>query len=92
MIEIARALAVVGYTREAISVRLSNLMAFDATMRGTWGCLPEHYPAVVGLVLRGAIRLDDFIETRKMSTINETFEALHQHALTVRPVLIPDFN
>jgi len=84
-------LAVVGYTREKISVRLSNLMAFDATMRGTWGCLPEHYPAVVDLVLSGAVVLDDFIEARAMSRINETFEALQAHRMTVRPVMIPDF-
>lgn len=84
-------LAVVGYTRDKIDIRLSNLMAFDATVRGTWGCLPEHYPAVVELVLNGAVVLDDFIETRKMSTINEIFAALHRHELTARPVLIPDF-
>jgi 6-hydroxycyclohex-1-ene-1-carbonyl-CoA dehydrogenase len=84
-------LAVVGYTRAKIEVRLSNLMAFDATVRGTWGCLPEHYPAVVELVLSGAIALDDFIETRKMSMINETVEALHRHEMTARPVLVPDF-
>lgn len=85
-------LAVVGYTRAKIEVRLSNLMAFDATMRGTWGCLPEHYPAVVDLVLSGAVQLGDFTETRTMSRINETFEALHQHKMTVRPVLVPDFS
>ena len=85
-------LAIVGYTRDKVAVRLSNLMAFDATMRGTWGCLPEHYPAVVELVLSGAIDLSDFIETRPMSRINETFDELHRHALKRRPVLIPDFG
>jgi len=85
-------LAVVGYTREKIAVRLSNLMAFDATMRGTWGCLPEHYPAVVALVLSGAVRLDAYVTPRKMSDINETFEALHRHELRKRPVLVPDFS
>ena len=84
-------LAIVGYTLAAIEVRLSNLMAFDATMRGTWGCLPEHYPAVVDLVLRGAVVIDEFIETKNMSAINETFEALHAHKSTLRPVLLPDF-
>lgn len=85
-------LAVVGYTRARISVRLSNLMAFDATMRGTWGCLPEHYPAVMEMVLNGAIDLEDFVETRSMSRINETFDALQQHGVTRRPVLVPDFS
>ncbi len=85
-------LAVVGYTREKVPVRLSNLMAFDATMRGTWGCLPEHYPAVVELVLSGAVDLSDFIQVEKMSGINGIFEALHAHSLRSRPVLIPDFD
>ena len=31
-------------------------MAFDATAQGNWGCLPEHYPAVVDLVLVGPDR------------------------------------
>lgn len=85
-------LAVVGYTRAKISVRLSNLMAFDATLRGTWGCLPEHYPAVVDLVLSGKVDISSFVEAHPMSQINEVFEALHRHELKRRPVLIPDFS
>ncbi len=85
-------LAVVGYTRAKIEVRLSNLMAFDATMRGTWGCLPEHYPAVVGHVLRGDVRLDEFVEKFPMSQLNEVFSDLHSHTLKKRPVMIPDFS
>ncbi len=85
-------LAVVGYTREKVRIRLSNLMAFDATVRGTWGCLPEHYPAVVDLVLSGAVKLDDAVEIRPMRAIQETFEALHGHRLSRRPILVPDFD
>jgi 6-hydroxycyclohex-1-ene-1-carbonyl-CoA dehydrogenase len=85
-------LGVVGYTRDKVTVRLSNLMAFDATARGTWGCLPEHYPAVVDYVLDGKVKLEPFIERRPMSRINETFEALREHAIKRRPVLIPDFD
>ncbi len=85
-------LGVVGYTREKVSLRLSNLMAFDATARGTWGCLPAHYPAVLELVRKGDVVLGPFVERRPMSRINETFEALRAHALTQRPVLIPDFR
>ena len=35
--------------------------------------------------------IDEFIETKNMSAINETFEALHAHKSTLRPVLLPDF-
>jgi len=31
-------LAVVGFTAKPVELRLSNLMAFDATARGNWGC------------------------------------------------------
>ena len=82
-------LGVVGYTREKVNLRLSNLMAFDATARGTWGCLPEHYPAVVDLVLSGRVALAPFIESRSMDRLNETFEALREHTLKKRPVMIP---
>jgi hypothetical protein len=70
-------LSVVGYTPDKVELRLSNLMAFDATAQGNWACLPEHYPAVVDLVLSGRVALTPFIERRPLSAINETFEELH---------------
>ncbi|MBK8977425.1 MAG: 6-hydroxycyclohex-1-ene-1-carbonyl-CoA dehydrogenase [Planctomycetes bacterium] len=83
-------LSVVGFTPDKVTLRLSNLMAFDATAQGNWGCLPEHYPAAVGLVVSGAVAVAPFVEQRPLSAINETFEDLHAHRLTRRPVLIPD--
>ena len=85
-------LGVVGFTRNKVTVRLSNLMAFDATARGTWGCLPEHYPAVLDHVLAGDVLLDPFVEEHPMSSINEVFEALHRHEKKRRPILLPDFG
>ncbi|HSF14717.1 MAG TPA: 6-hydroxycyclohex-1-ene-1-carbonyl-CoA dehydrogenase [Vicinamibacteria bacterium] len=83
-------LAVVGYTPEKIELRLSNLMAFDATARGNWGCPPEHYPDVLELVLSGRVAVEPFIDKRPLGTINETFEALEAHELKTRPVLVPE--
>lgn len=85
-------LGIVGYTPEPVSVRLSNLMAFDATARGTWGCLPEHYPAVVELVTSGQVDVTSATEKRPMSDINAVFDALHRGQIDRRPVLIPDFE
>jgi 6-hydroxycyclohex-1-ene-1-carbonyl-CoA dehydrogenase len=82
-------LAVVGYTPEKVELRLSNVMAFDATVQGTWGCLPEHYPAVVDLVLSGRVALLPFVERRPLSAINETFADLRAHRTTRRVVLSP---
>jgi 6-hydroxycyclohex-1-ene-1-carbonyl-CoA dehydrogenase len=83
-------LSLVGYTPKAVEVRLSNLMAFDAVAQGNWGCLPEHYPAVVELVLQGRVTLEPFIERRPLTSINEAFAALHDGRLRRRLVLIPE--
>ena len=82
-------LSVVGYTLEKVTVRLSNLMAFDATAQGNWGCLPAHYPRALALVLEGKVKLGPFIEKRPMSQINETFADLHEGRSRKRPVLVP---
>jgi len=85
------ALSIVGYTAQPVEVRLSNLMAFDATVQGNWGCLPEHYPAVVDLALSGRIALEPFIERRPMSAINDTFFELHHGpSARGRVVLLPE--
>jgi 6-hydroxycyclohex-1-ene-1-carbonyl-CoA dehydrogenase len=83
-------LSLVGYTPKAVEVRLSNLMAFDAIAQGNWGCLPEHYPAIVDLVLQGRVVLAPFIEHRPLATINEVFAELHAGSVLRRLVLIPE--
>lgn len=82
-------LSVVGYTSAKCELRLSNLMALDAVAQGNWGCLPEHYPAVVELVLSGAVRVQPFVELRPLSSINRTFEEIHAKKLARRAVLVP---
>jgi 6-hydroxycyclohex-1-ene-1-carbonyl-CoA dehydrogenase len=85
-------LGVVGYTLEKVTLRLSHLMAFDATAQGHWGCLPELYPDALRLVLRGQVLLGPFVERHPMNRINEILDALRRRELTARPVLIPDFK
>lgn len=85
------ALGVVGYTMDSIELRLSNLMAFDAVAVGNWGCLPEHYPAVLELVLDGKVDVAEFVTRIPMSRVNETLHQLHAGRLSRRPVLVPDF-
>jgi len=38
-------------------------MAFDAEIIGTWGCLPEYYPVVVGHGPFEEIDIGPFVET-----------------------------
>jgi 6-hydroxycyclohex-1-ene-1-carbonyl-CoA dehydrogenase len=83
-------LSVVGYTAKTVEIRLSNLMAFDAVAQGNWGCLPEHYPAIVDLALKGRVALEPFIERRPMATINDVFAELHHGGVANRLVLIPE--
>lgn len=83
-------LGVVGFTPAKVELRLSNLMAFDATAQGNWACLPEHYPAVVDLILSGRVALDAFIERRPLSAINETFDDVHHRRTRRRVILIPE--
>jgi 6-hydroxycyclohex-1-ene-1-carbonyl-CoA dehydrogenase len=83
-------LSVVGFTPERVELRLSNLMAYDATVQGNWGCLPEHYPPALDLVLSGRVRLAPFVEQRPLSTINDTFEDVRQHRVARRVVLVPE--
>ncbi|MFZ5476708.1 MAG: 6-hydroxycyclohex-1-ene-1-carbonyl-CoA dehydrogenase [Myxococcota bacterium] len=83
-------LGVVGYTRDASPIRLSNLMAFDATARGTWGCLPRHYPDILALVLDGRIDVRSHTETRSLGELPGVFHAVHHGLVSRRVVLTPE--
>ncbi len=83
-------LGVIGFTAEKTSLRLSNLMALDATARGTWGCPPEQYPSILDLVLSGRVSLEPCIERRPLASINESFADLHGGRLARRLVLVPE--
>jgi len=84
-------LIVVGFGLAKTEYSIGRLMAFDAEIIGTWGCLPEYYPIVLGMVLGGKINIRDFVETRPMSSILETFVAAHKTPPMKRIVLTPDF-
>jgi 6-hydroxycyclohex-1-ene-1-carbonyl-CoA dehydrogenase len=82
-------LSVVGFTPKKVELRLSNVMAFDATVRGNWGCLPELYPAALDLVLAGKVALGPFTEKRPLASINRSFQDVHEHRVSRRLVLVP---
>ncbi len=82
-------LAVVGFTPEKTSLRLSNLMALDATARGNWGCPPQWYPDALDLVLSGKIDLSDFVQTYPLNEAAEVMNEVAQHRVQKRPVLVP---
>lgn len=86
----AGVLVVVGFTLEKVTLRLSNLMAFDATAQGTWGCLPELYPDALELVISGRIALKPFIETFPLAEGPEVMRRVADHDVERRAILVPD--
>lgn len=89
LLERAATLVMVGYTPDKVEVRLSNLMAFDATVHGTWSCPPEVYPAVLRLIEEGRVALAPFVETAPMSEVDDLLRAMDAHQLQKRMVLDP---
>ena len=83
-------LAVVGFTPKKVELRLSNLMAFDATARGNWGCPPEHYPAALQLVLDGKVALEPYVERHPLDEAPELLEAVARHEISKRVILMPN--
>ncbi len=84
-------LIVVGFGLAKNTYSISRLMAFDADIIGTWGCLPKYYGEVLKLVQAGKIQIEPFLETKPMSRIQEVFEQQHAGQFDKRQVLEPDF-
>jgi 6-hydroxycyclohex-1-ene-1-carbonyl-CoA dehydrogenase len=86
----AATLMVVGFTLGKIELRLSNLMAFDATAQGTWGCKPELYPAALTLLTDGKITLKPFIETHPLDQAPDVLQRVVDHEIQKRAILVPN--
>jgi 6-hydroxycyclohex-1-ene-1-carbonyl-CoA dehydrogenase len=88
----AATLMVIGFTLEKTALRLSNVMAFDATIQGTWGCKPELYPDALELVIDGRITLKPFIERHPMSDGPAVLQRTADHQIHRRAILEPDWT
>jgi 6-hydroxycyclohex-1-ene-1-carbonyl-CoA dehydrogenase len=82
-------LSVVGFTSEPVSVRLSNLMAFDASAYGNWGCDPALYPEALKLVAEGAVKIRGLVRKEKLADAPRVLDAVHHHHFQERVVLVP---
>jgi len=91
MLSFTGKLLVVGFGMHKVEYMLSRLMAFDAEIIGTWGCLPKYYSEVLQMVLDDKIKIEPFVELRPMSKIEESFKESHAGKLMKRLVLTPDF-
>jgi 6-hydroxycyclohex-1-ene-1-carbonyl-CoA dehydrogenase len=81
-------LAIVGFTPKKVEVRLSNLMAFDARADGNWGCPPDRYPAALGLVLEGKVKIAPYVEHHPLDETPAVMQAVSKHEIKKRPVLM----
>lgn len=91
LLSFAGKLVIVGFGSHKVEYSISRLMAFDAELIGTWGCLPEYYPSVLSMITRGKINFEAFVQTRPMSTIAQSFDEAHKKSPDKRIVLVPDF-
>jgi 6-hydroxycyclohex-1-ene-1-carbonyl-CoA dehydrogenase len=82
-------ISVVGFSPSAGSFRLSNLMAFDATAYGNWGCDPSLYPAALEAVASGSIRVRELVRKERLEDAPAVIEAVHRRAYVERVVLVP---
>ena len=83
---------VIGFGMAKNEYSFSRLMAFDAEIIGTWGCLPEYYPIVLDMILSKRIDIGPFVEVRPMSQIQAVFDEVHRAGSPEkRIVLTPDF-
>lgn len=88
----AATLMVVGFTLDKTELRLSNLMAYDATAQGSWGCRPELYPDALELVTSGRITLRPFIERFPLEEGPEILRRVADHEIDRRAILVPGMN
>lgn len=86
----ASTLVQVGFTPRKVELRLSNLMAFDATIHGTWGCPPAAYPAVLEHIYNGNIQIEPFVDYAPLSDVNRVLGKMADHTLTKRMILVPN--
>jgi len=82
-------LSVVGFTLAKSELRLSNLMAFDATCQGNWGCDAVLYPEVLAWIGDGRIQVSPFVEKFALGDINTVLDRAHAGTLKRRGVLVP---
>lgn len=86
----AATLLVIGFTLARTELRLSNLMALDATAQGSWGCKPELYALALRLVTSGAITLRPFIQTFPLSEGPAVLQRVADHEISRRAILTPE--
>jgi 6-hydroxycyclohex-1-ene-1-carbonyl-CoA dehydrogenase len=82
-------LAIVGFTMDKVEVSLSNLMAYDATLRGNWGADPLVYAELLQWIGEGRITVKPYVDRQPLERINAVFDDAHHGRLLKRAVMVP---
>lgn len=69
---------------------LNGSMESNENIIRSWGCPPEDYPEVLGMVISGKIVTGPFIQTRPMSWIGKVFEESYHTSSDKRTILTTD--
>ncbi|MBI5494538.1 MAG: 6-hydroxycyclohex-1-ene-1-carbonyl-CoA dehydrogenase [Deltaproteobacteria bacterium] len=85
----AATMVVVGFTPQPAEFKLANIMAFDATVHGTWGCPPARYAEVLPHIYAGRVKLDPFVTYVPLPDANKVLDDMAHHRLDKRAVLLP---
>lgn len=89
LLTFASTLGIIGFTMDKMSLRLSNIMAFDADVFGNWGCRPAYYKNVVEDVISKKINILDNVEEVPLDSINEVLTDAFAHKLKKRMIFVP---
>ncbi len=89
LMEPAGVVGIVGFCLDKVTVRLSNLMAFDAEAFGNWGCRPALYGPALDLIRQGKVQVAPFVRRFPMEQVNAVLDELRAQRLRERPVLQP---
>ncbi len=89
LIGAAATMVQVGYCREPVELRLSNLMAFDATVHGSWGAPLSAFTEVLRLVFEKKVVLTPFVTHAPLSSLDALLDDMTHHRLDKRAVLDP---
>lgn len=82
-------ISIVGYTPEPVPLRLSNLMAFDATAYGNWGCDPALLPKALERVFAGDVKVGPLVRRESLDAAPAVLEAVHRGEIKERVILVP---
>jgi 6-hydroxycyclohex-1-ene-1-carbonyl-CoA dehydrogenase len=82
-------LSVIGFAPEPATVRLSHLMALDATAYGNWGCDPALYPEALALVASGQVAVRPLVRSEPLDDAPRVLQAVRHREIRERVVLIP---